>query len=90
MRFGRHDPVPRGLARGATVPGTARRTGSWHACVAIEDNIGGVEAAEAAGVTVVAFPGENNADHDFDQAARRVDSVSLEELLSLVSAEGIS
>ncbi|MDT8914749.1 HAD-IA family hydrolase [Amycolatopsis sp. PS_44_ISF1] len=34
-------------------------------CVAVEDNLGGVEAARAAGITVVAFPNENTRDHDF-------------------------
>jgi HAD superfamily hydrolase (TIGR01509 family) len=68
----------------------ARLDESPDACVAIEDNIGGVQAADAAGVTVIAFPGENNAGHDFEPAARRVDRVSFDELLTLVSAEGIS
>ncbi|WP_375493606.1 HAD family hydrolase [uncultured Jatrophihabitans sp.] len=34
-------------------------------CVAIEDNVGGVRAATAAGIPVVAFPNENTAGHDF-------------------------
>jgi HAD superfamily hydrolase (TIGR01509 family) len=34
-------------------------------CVAIEDNLGGVRAALAAGVPCVAFPNENTAVHDF-------------------------
>jgi HAD superfamily hydrolase (TIGR01509 family) len=34
-------------------------------CVAIEDNLGGVRAALAAGVPCVAFPNENTAGHDF-------------------------
>ena len=33
-------------------------------CVAVEDNVGGAQAAIAAGVPCVAFPGQNNADHD--------------------------
>jgi HAD superfamily hydrolase (TIGR01509 family) len=44
-------------------------------CVAVEDNAGGVRAARAAGVTVVAFPGENNVGHDFDDAAQRVEEL---------------
>ena len=55
------------------------------ACVAIEDNAGGVQAATAAGVACVAFPGENNADHDFGAAARRVDRLRLDELQSLIA-----
>ena len=39
--------------------------------VAIEDNVGGVNAAAAAGVTCVAFPNENTASGDF--SARRRD-----------------
>lgn len=34
-------------------------------CVAVEDNLGGVEAARAAGVRVVAFPNANTEGHDF-------------------------
>lgn len=36
-------------------------------CVAIEDNIGGVHAASAAGIPCVAFPNENTSGHDFDK-----------------------
>ena len=54
--------------------------------VAIEDNVGGVASAVSAGLTTVAFPGENNAGHDFDQADRRVDELSFSELQTLVSA----
>jgi HAD superfamily hydrolase (TIGR01509 family) len=35
------------------------------ACVAVEDNLGGVAAATAAGVPCVAFPNANTAGHDF-------------------------
>ncbi len=34
----------------------------------MEDNIGGVAAAQAAGVPCVAFPNENTAGHDFSEA----------------------
>ena len=44
-------------------------------CVAVEDNVEGVEAAAAAGVKVVAFPNENTTGHDFARAERRVDHV---------------
>lgn len=39
-------------------------------CVAVEDNLGGVEAARAAGIAVVAFPNANTADHDFGDVPR--------------------
>ena len=45
-------------------------------CVAVEDNVGGVRAAVSAGLTCIAFPGENNADHDFAGASDRVDELS--------------
>jgi HAD superfamily hydrolase (TIGR01509 family) len=48
--------------------------------IAIEDNVGGVSAANDAGLTVVAFPGENNADHDFSAADRRVDRLTVADL----------
>jgi HAD superfamily hydrolase (TIGR01509 family) len=54
--------------------------------VAIEDNVGGVQSAVAAGITTVAFPGENNAGHDFGQAEREVQSLSFAELASLAGA----
>lgn len=56
------------------------------ACVAVEDNVGGVQAAVAAGLTCVAFPGENNADHDFGAAAQRVESLTFAELQNIDSA----
>ena len=36
--------------------------------VAVEDNVGGVQSAEAAGLTCVAFPNENTVLHDFGTA----------------------
>jgi HAD superfamily hydrolase (TIGR01509 family) len=42
-------------------------------CVAIEDNVEGVQAAVAAGLACVAFPNENTAGHDFAAAEARVD-----------------
>jgi HAD superfamily hydrolase (TIGR01509 family) len=44
--------------------------------VAIEDNVGGVTAAVAAGLNVVGFPGENNAEHDFAAADRVTDRLT--------------
>ncbi|MGI3784333.1 MAG: HAD-IA family hydrolase, partial [Janthinobacterium lividum] len=42
-------------------------------CVAIEDNVDGVTAAQAAGVRCVAFPNGNTAAHDFSAAQDQVD-----------------
>jgi HAD superfamily hydrolase (TIGR01509 family) len=54
-------------------------------CVAVEDNVGGAEAAIAAGVPCVAFPGENNAGHDFPQSAHRVNELNFGDLQAVVS-----
>ena len=53
--------------------------------VAIEDNVGGVAAASAAGVKCIAFPNENTADGDFAAAAETVDSLDAEQLVGLVA-----
>jgi HAD superfamily hydrolase (TIGR01509 family) len=50
-------------------------------CVAIEDNVGGVRAAVAAGVPCVAFPNENTVGHDFG-GARVVDRLDFADLTS--------
>lgn len=55
-------------------------------CVAIEDNVGGVEAALASGVACVAFPNENTAAHDFAAATQRVDRVDFDELQKIAGA----
>lgn len=47
--------------------------------VAIEDNLGGVESAKAAGVPVVAFPNGNTETHDFGDT-RRVETLDLADL----------
>jgi len=52
-------------------------------CVAIEDNVGGLRAAAAAGLACVAFPNENTAGLDFDGAERRVDRLDVDELQHL-------
>jgi HAD superfamily hydrolase (TIGR01509 family) len=54
-------------------------------CVAIENNLDGVSAAKAAGIAVVAYPGEDNADHDFGSADQQVDGLVFGELRALVS-----
>jgi HAD superfamily hydrolase (TIGR01509 family) len=52
-------------------------------CVAVEDNVGGVRAAAAAGIPCVAFPNENTASSDFASAADRVDHLDLDRLRAL-------
>jgi HAD superfamily hydrolase (TIGR01509 family) len=49
-------------------------------CIAIEDNLGGVESAVAAGLECIAFPNENTAHHDFKKANHLVDRLDFEEL----------
>ncbi len=51
------------------------------ACVAVEDNVGGVSAARAAGVRCVAFPNVNTAGHDFADADAKVEVIALGDLL---------
>jgi HAD superfamily hydrolase (TIGR01509 family) len=58
---------------------------SADACVAVEDNVGGVEAAVAAGVSCVAFPNANTAGHDFGRATTRTDRLDLAELEGFTS-----
>jgi HAD superfamily hydrolase (TIGR01509 family) len=43
--------------------------------VAIEDNVGGVKSAAAAGVKCIAFPNENTAGGDFSAATETVDTL---------------
>jgi len=54
------------------------------ACVAIEDNVGGVRAATAAGIACVAFPNANTAAHGFDGAAQQVDRLDVDALQGLI------
>jgi HAD superfamily hydrolase (TIGR01509 family) len=49
-------------------------------CVAVEDNVGGVQSATSAGIACVAFPNENTAGHAFDQATARVERLDFAEL----------
>ncbi len=55
-------------------------------CLAIEDNVGGVASAVAAGITCLAFPNQNTAGHDFAQAAETVDRVSFARAGELVTS----
>ncbi|HEY0718301.1 MAG TPA: HAD-IA family hydrolase [Streptosporangiaceae bacterium] len=54
-------------------------------CVAVEDNVGGVQAAVAAGVPCVAFPNENTSQHHFTGAAEQVGRLDFAELQPLAS-----
>lgn len=56
------------------------------ACVAVEDNVGGVAAARAAGVACVAFPNTNTAGHDFSEADAHVEQLDLLELQEHLAA----
>jgi HAD superfamily hydrolase (TIGR01509 family) len=54
--------------------------------VAIEDNVGGVQAAANAGVTCVAFPNENTSGGDFSAAAETVDALDADRIVELTRA----
>jgi HAD superfamily hydrolase (TIGR01509 family) len=56
------------------------------AAVAVEDNVGGVEAARAAGIACIAFPNANTSAHDFAAADRRVDTLEPADVTALLEA----
>jgi HAD superfamily hydrolase (TIGR01509 family) len=56
------------------------------ACVAIEDNVGGLRSADSAGVRCVAFPNANTAGHDFGAAQSVVDALDPAAVLALVAS----
>lgn len=56
-----------------------------NSCVAIEDNLAGVESAKAAGLACVAFPGENTISHAFDLADYRVSRLDFDQMKEIVS-----
>jgi HAD superfamily hydrolase (TIGR01509 family) len=56
-------------------------------CIAIEDNLAGVESALAAGLDCVAFPNENTAHHDFKQAQHLVDRLDFAELQKFLASK---
>lgn len=56
------------------------------ACVAVEDDIGGVKAANAAGIACVAFPNEHTAGHDFSGSVARRDRLDLRDLQELLDS----
>lgn len=74
-------PKPDGAAYSFALESLGEQHGD---CVAVEDNIDGVRAATAAGVTCVAFPNENTARHDFDAARARVERLDFDELRKLI------
>ena len=55
--------------------------------VAIEDNVGGVAAAVAAGVSCIAFPNANTEGGDFSAAAETVDRLDQRHVISLAATE---
>lgn len=55
-------------------------------CIAIEDNVDGVRAAQAAGIACVAFPNANTSGHDFDAADIRVEQVRIHELTPMFAS----
>ncbi len=55
------------------------------AVVAIEDNVGGVRAATAAGLTCIAFPNQNTSGGDFSGAKETVDTLEAARVLGLSS-----
>jgi HAD superfamily hydrolase (TIGR01509 family) len=54
--------------------------------VAIEDNVGGVAAAAAAGIRCIAFPNENTKGGDFSAATETVESLDAGTVLGLVKS----
>ncbi len=56
------------------------------ACVAIEDNVGGVESARSAGLRCVAFPNQNTAGHEFADVDQRVERLEPSELRAMAAA----
>jgi HAD superfamily hydrolase (TIGR01509 family) len=54
--------------------------------VAIEDNVGGVSAATAAGIKCIAFPNENTSGGDFSAADETVETLDPSRLLGLTTS----
>lgn len=54
-------------------------------CIAVEDNVGGTEAATAAGLRCVAFPNANTSGHEFPAATARTDRLDEADLLGQVT-----
>jgi HAD superfamily hydrolase (TIGR01509 family) len=58
-----------------------------NSAVAIEDNVGGVAAAVAAGLRCIAFPNQNTVDGDFSGASESVDTLDAGHVLALIPAQ---
>ena len=69
------DPKPDPAAYAFALERLGERTED---CVAIEDNVGGVQAAMAAGLRCLAFPNENTATHDFTEADQCLEQVDFD------------
>ena len=54
--------------------------------VAIEDNVGGVTSATAAGITCIAFPNANTAGGDFSAAAETVDTLDAGRVVGIATS----
>ena len=53
-------------------------------CIAIEDNVAGVQSAVSAGLRCIAFPNQNTAGHAFEGAHRTVDAIDFGDLQPLI------
>ena len=56
-------------------------------CIAVEDNVGGVQAAVAAGLPCAAFPNQNTSQHDFSAAAGLVSQLQFADLRRVARAQ---
>jgi HAD superfamily hydrolase (TIGR01509 family) len=54
-------------------------------CVAIEDNLNGLDAAKSAGLACVAFPNQNTAHHNFQAADLQTDCLEFNQLQGFLS-----
>lgn len=75
-------PKPDGAAYAFALERLGEATGG---CIAIEDNVAGVASASTAGLRCVAFPNENTAGHDFEQADERVERLEYAHLRGLIA-----
>ncbi|WP_310483063.1 HAD-IA family hydrolase [Chamaesiphon sp. VAR_48_metabat_403] len=55
-------------------------------CIAIEDNLGGLESAISAGLDCIAFPNQNTAHHDFNRAKHLVDRLDFDDLQKFLAS----
>jgi HAD superfamily hydrolase (TIGR01509 family) len=81
------DSVPAGKPHPAAYEFALEQLGEdAHSAVAIEDNVGGVAAAAAAGIRCIAFPNENTTGGDFGAATETVGSLDTGTVLGLVTS----